>query len=400
MEKIKNINFCVQASSVSWSGSKELAMNEVSGKPALYWTIKKIFDNFENPRVVIIAPEFDRNGKLKKILEDFKDQVEYFFGFDESPLDRLISSNAKLLDDEYIVRIDGLNFGFDPKAVKNMLESASKSKVDIIKFPDDYCIQLTFEVYRIGALKKVRTMLGKKDDIYKVHPKYYMFLKKNDFASKYLTSIPEYSNQALKALRKQYEFVFEIRQGAKNKRIAAGDMLNFHYEFALKYIKKNMKVLDIASGEGYGSAILASKAQDVTGADLDQPTIAKARKLHKSSNLNFVATSALKTGFEESCFDLITSFETIEHIEGDVKYLEEMKRILKPGGRLILSTPQNSLGHIPMNNQHKREYSLSELISLVQKTFKIEEVIGIKQGRIIFENDPVGTNTILVCRKI
>jgi len=91
--------------------------------------------------------------------------------------------------------------------------------------------------------------------------------------------------------------------------------------------------------------------------------------------------------------------ETIEHIDDDRKYMLEMKRILKKSGYFIFSTPQNSLGHIPMNNQHIREYSLKQIKILTQRYFKIEHIVGIKQGKIVFPNDPIGSNTVLVCRK-
>jgi len=161
-----------------------------------------------------------------------------------------------------------------------------------------------------------------------------------------------------------------------------------------------MSVLDIACGEGYGTKILSKRAKHTIGSDIDRESIKKAISLHKDANLEFSVEDALKTSFKDGRFDLIASMETIEHIEDGESYLNEMKRILKEDGCFIFSTPQSSIGSVPMNSQHMREYSLLEIQGLASKYFKIEKSVGIKQGRISFPEDPVGTNTMLICRKI
>ena len=66
---------------------------------------------------------------------------------------------------------------------------------------------------------------------------------------------------------------------------------------------------------------------------------------------------------------------------------------------LVLATPQNALGHIPINPEHNHEYSLEELRGLVGEFFEVQELIGIKQGRVILPGSPRGANTVLVARK-
>lgn len=102
--------------------------------------------------------------------------------------------------------------------------------------------------------------------------------------------------------------------------------------------------------------------------------------------------------FKDNTFDVVTSFETMEHINPEL-YLKEIRRVLKPGGKLILSTPQNSLGYILINSQHNHEYSLEEITDITSEYFKILEIKVIKQGCIIHENDQRGTNTFIVLKK-
>ena len=91
--------------------------------------------------------------------------------------------------------------------------------------------------------------------------------------------------------------------------------------------------------------------------------------------------------------------ETIEHVDPD-KSLKELKRVLKKGGYLILSTPQNSTTEQCINPVHLYEYSLKEIKSIVSNYFQIETIIGLKAGRIYFEDDPIGANTMIFAKKI
>ena len=144
--------------------------------------------------------------------------------------------------------------------------------------------------------------------------------------------------------------------------------------------------------------ILAKHLTEVHGADLDPESINNAIQNNTLSNTNFFVEDVTKMSFSSSSYDAVTSFETIEHVP-DHECLKEIKRILKPGGILVLSTPQNSIGHIPVNSCHLIEYSLKSLLELVNQHFIVIKVIGIKAGVIIDDNDPYGSNTVLICIK-
>ena len=134
------------------------------------------------------------------------------------------------------------------------------------------------------------------------------------------------------------------------------------------------------------------------GVDNDQEVIDHAIHLNDQECVRFLCSDVLDLPFEQESVDAVLAFEIIEHVDSNL-LLKNIHRVLKPGGILCLSTPQNSLGHIPSTPDHIYEFSLDEISAIVSEFFLIEKIVGIKQGVIFFDNDPVGANTFLVARK-
>ncbi len=102
------------------------------------------------------------------------------------------------------------------------------------------------------------------------------------------------------------------------------------------------RVLDIASGEGYGSRLLARVACEVLGVDNDPAAVAHAQRKYRRGNLRFVEGGCTDIPCEDGSIDLVASFETIEHIDAHDVFLQEIKRVLAPGGILIISSPDRT----------------------------------------------------------
>ncbi|MBM7540336.1 class I SAM-dependent methyltransferase [Amphibacillus cookii] len=116
------------------------------------------------------------------------------------------------------------------------------------------------------------------------------------------------------------------------------------YHFALNFIEAGV-VLDFASGSGFGTHIIAKKKKQqidaIIGIDIDQSAIDYAKKTYYHPKSSFhqadVTDPTLIDQFGQ--FDTIVSFETYEHIEDEQGYLDNVFKLLKPGGKLIISTP-------------------------------------------------------------
>lgn len=140
------------------------------------------------------------------------------------------------------------------------------------------------------------------------------------------------------------------------------------YQSVLGAVKDKI-VLDIASGAGYGTNLISKSAKSVVGIDYSEEAIEYCNKLYQSSNLKFVQGDAQELPIEDSSVDVVVSLETIEHIPNPEKFVKEVKRVLKPGGQFIVSTP-NDDEYIEGNEFHLHEFQLKELKSLIGKYFK------------------------------
>lgn len=165
----------------------------------------------------------------------------------------------------------------------------------------------------------------------------------------------------------------------------------FRYKFARKFVKDKV-VLDIACGEGYGAKILREEgmAKFVFAADNDRMTIEEAKR--KYPGINFVVSDAANTSFLNNYFDVIISFETWHHVENYQDFIPEMSRILKPGGLLILSVPNEKV--IYLNPFHKKfltkfykiNFNEAKIKKYLKDFFIIEDWYGQRLVKRIYTN--------------
>jgi ubiquinone/menaquinone biosynthesis C-methylase UbiE len=158
-------------------------------------------------------------------------------------------------------------------------------------------------------------------------------------------------------------------------------------------------VLDIASGEGYGAALLATVAKSVIGVDVDSASVEQAKITYRNSNLDFIVGSCESIPVPDSSIDIVTSFETIEHHDKHEEMLREIRRVLKPGGVLIISSPNrltysDEPGHT--NPFHVKELYYEEFHDLLQRHFKHLRVFGQKlaSGSFVFPLEDSGSSAL------
>src|SRR6266481_8212916 len=129
--------------------------------------------------------------------------------------------------------------------------------------------------------------------------------------------------------------------GERYSSAAAGEVKHEHYHryfFALQFCDKK-EVLDVASGEGYGTALLGIVAERVLGVDLSPEAVTRASRNYRSERVSFTVCDYAAMPLSDASIDVVVSFETLEHVTDLQKFFCEIKRILRPDGLLVISTP-------------------------------------------------------------
>ena len=145
------------------------------------------------------------------------------------------------------------------------------------------------------------------------------------------------------------------------------------YKEAAKIISGT--VLEIGSGEGFGITELAPKAEHYIAVDKYNTSISK--KLQANNKITFIRNEVppLKE-IEDNSVDFVVSFQVIEHIKNDKLFLQEIHRVLKSGGKAILTTP-NILMSLSRSPWHIREYNPEQMKEILKSSFENIELKGV-----------------------
>ena len=138
-------------------------------------------------------------------------------------------------------------------------------------------------------------------------------------------------------------------------------------------------VLDVACGEGYGSSIMADVADSVIGVDISEESVQHATSSYQKSNLSFQQGSASKLDFSDDSFDIVVSFETIEHLIEQEEMISEIGRVLRPNGVFIVSSPNRPVFHEEYGSEnefHVKELDFREFDELLNRRFSVVDYYG------------------------
>lgn len=154
------------------------------------------------------------------------------------------------------------------------------------------------------------------------------------------------------------------------------------YRFCQRFVS-GKKVLDAACGIGYGALMLAEAgAERVHAIDISPEAIAAAQEHYAHPNIDFETCDLLSLS-ANGTFDVVVSFETIEHIADTKRYLQVIQNSLKPGGLYFVSTPNRAVSNPsatrfdkPKNPFHQIEWTLGEFLEMLGEHFFVKEVYG------------------------
>lgn len=149
-----------------------------------------------------------------------------------------------------------------------------------------------------------------------------------------------------------------------------------------------LAVMDAGCGEGYGAAMLAERARGVTGVELVPDVVAHAQAAYPDArhpNLDFVEADLCRLPLPDASFDAVVSFQVIEHLPDIGGYLDEVHRVLRPGGEFLCATPNRLTftpdSDTPVNPFHVKEFTAAELADCLGSRFRVKAVLGVHHGR-------------------
>jgi SAM-dependent methyltransferase len=152
------------------------------------------------------------------------------------------------------------------------------------------------------------------------------------------------------------------------------------YAWAALFVRRHA-VLDYGCGSGYGSTMLASAgARRVVGSDRAPAAVLHAAARYGGPGVSFCATDCSSSAFAGGRFEVVVAFEVIEHLDDHRGFLREVRRLLVPGGVLLLSTPNRATYRqgpdIPPNPFHRCELDLEELRAMLSEAFPAVAILG------------------------
>src|ERR1700682_6369257 len=154
---------------------------------------------------------------------------------------------------------------------------------------------------------------------------------------------------------------------------------HLHRYFLARALCRGLDVLDVAAGEGYGTALLAQVARSVIGVEVSTEAVAHAAAAYRGPNLRFLEGDARSLPLDDASVDAVVSLETIEHVYEHDQFLAEVRRVLRPGGRFIASSPPRAVyspSGSSANPYHVRELSRAEFSALLRHFFAHVRILG------------------------
>jgi SAM-dependent methyltransferase len=157
-----------------------------------------------------------------------------------------------------------------------------------------------------------------------------------------------------------------------------GSIHTSRYRFASRFLRAG-SVLDISCGTGHGLSLLHRPDGDVIGFDLDFASLQRIRS--KEAQCVVACGDAERLPFQDEAFSSVVTLETIEHLEQPDQFLDELWRVISPGGVLVLSTPNALVSPqtgdgLPRNPFHRFEYTPQQCLDAVSRRFRVEGAFG------------------------
>jgi len=392
----------VQAHYRGWSGARDFSLARVNGKYAVEEVIVRLKSMPAISDVIIAVPDDPGNVIFRDIAAAHG--VACHFGARENVLERCASA-LDAVQADIAVHVMGQHCFIDTSLLADMLAFLASTAAKFVSLPDAFTPYFAGKIYARALLDDVAAaILAQPDDQAMNFARFAAFIEHNRqrFGARVYENVPQYDRGYLLQVREMAREIFaddrmHVDAGAAS---TVSNALFESYEFASSQFGAGDHVLDIACGDGYGCRIMAPKVGQVLGVDINQPLIAANQQNNGTGNIAYDVGDCFALSLADGAVTGATAMELIEHLPVDKVdgFISEVRRVIKPGGSFVCSTPQNSHGDIPLVPWHVKEYSLAELRAILERHFFSVKILSSKSGGRLSEACESGQKMVALCR--
>jgi spore coat polysaccharide biosynthesis protein SpsF (cytidylyltransferase family) len=392
----------IQAHHRGWGGARDFSLARVGGKHAVETVIARLKSMPAISDVIIAVPDDPGNVIFRDIAAAHG--VACHFGSRENVLERCTAA-LDVLKADTVIHVMGQHCFIDTGLLADMLAFLGESGARFVSLPDAFTPYFAGKIYTRSLLTDVAAAISAMPDDQAMnfarHP---AFIEHNRerFDARIYEKVPQYDRQFLLKVREMAREIFaDDRMHVDTSAASAVSNALFEsYEFARNQFGGSDHVLDIACGDGYGCRIMAPEVDWVLGVDINQPLIATNRQNNQVKNVSYDVGDCFALKLADGAVTGATAMELIEHLPVDKvdSFVGEVRRVIRPGGRFICSTPQNSNGDIPVVPWHVKEYSVAELRAILERHFSSVKILSSKSGGRLSEACETGQKMVALCR--
>lgn len=391
----------VQAHYLGWAGAQDLSLAKVGGKYAVEEVIDRLMAMPAIDTVTIAVPDDPGNAIFREIAA--ARGVSCFFGSRENVLERCKAA-LDAAGADIAVHVMGQHCFVDTALLSDMLAFLRETGSKFVSLPDAFTPYFAGKVYTRALLDDVSAAISTLAEDRAIHfARYPAFIElhREQFKAQVYEKLPQYSQDYLLKVRDMAREIFSddrMHVDASQASTISNPLFE-SYEFARGQFGAKDRVLDIACGDGYGCRILAGQVGQVVGVDINGPLIAANQERNAASNISYDVGDCFALSLSDGAVTGATAMELIEHLPVDQvdNFMKEVRRVVKPGGSFICSTPQNSHGDIPVVPWHVKEYSVTELRAILERHFTSVKILSSKSGGRLTECE-TGQKMVALCR--
>lgn len=160
------------------------------------------------------------------------------------------------------------------------------------------------------------------------------------------------------------------------------DLLHdYPYEYTKSILSDGDQILEVGFGWAGGARILRGTDTSYEGIEVSSEAVEQARKTFNAAGMNFQRYDGRHIPFDDSSFDIVLSSHVLEHVDDPNGYLSDIKRVTRPGGKVIVVTPNGfhrvKPGERPWNRFHLREYDGPAFRALLYHHFANPHFLGL-----------------------